>query len=270
MYNKIFTKILDSSIWLEPTPTRIVWITLIAAMDETGYAHFSAIGNLSSRARITDKEAEEAINILTSPDKNSSDPEFDGRRIERVPGGFIVLNAEKYRDIVKRAVQQQRTKERVRDFRARKKEAEKEVLPTPETLPPGNSKDKPPKATKKAEPEGLKAVTKDAWQAYADAYFNRYGTEPVRNAKVNSQLVQFIQRIGKDEAPGVAAFYVSNNNAFYVARGHAIGLLLSDAEKLRTEWATNRQITSTQAGHMDKRSATQQVFRKLIDKADDE
>ena len=35
MYNKLFTKILDSSIWLAPDPVRLVWITLLAAMDES-------------------------------------------------------------------------------------------------------------------------------------------------------------------------------------------------------------------------------------------
>jgi hypothetical protein len=34
MYNKLFTKILDSSIWLENHATVRVWITLLASMDE--------------------------------------------------------------------------------------------------------------------------------------------------------------------------------------------------------------------------------------------
>jgi len=121
MYNKIFTKILDSSIWLEPTPTRIVWITLIAAMDETGYAHFSALQNLASRARVTMDEVEKAVDILSTPDENSSDPENEGRRIERVPGGFVILNAEKHRGIVTRTIQKEKTRLRVAKHRAKKK-----------------------------------------------------------------------------------------------------------------------------------------------------
>lgn len=121
MYNKIFTKILDSSVWLEPTPTRIVWITLLAAMDEDGFCSFAAVGNIAGRARVTVDEAKTALDILASPDPESSDPENEGRRIERVSGGWIVLNASKYRDIVSRANAQEKTRERVKRFREKNK-----------------------------------------------------------------------------------------------------------------------------------------------------
>lgn len=117
MYNKIFTKILDSSIWLETNTTRIVWLTFLASMDETGYAHFAALGNLAGRARVTIEEAEAAVKVLEAPDRESSDPANDGRRIERIPGGWMVLNAEKYRTLVTRAIIQEQTRLRVQRFR---------------------------------------------------------------------------------------------------------------------------------------------------------
>ncbi len=119
MYNKIFTKILDSSIWLESTPTRIVWLMFIAVMDEAGFAQFASVRNVAHRARVTDDEAQAAITALEGPDPDSSDPDQDGRRIERVPGGWIVLNAEKYRELVTRSVIQEQTRERVRRHRAK-------------------------------------------------------------------------------------------------------------------------------------------------------
>lgn len=121
MYNKIFTKILDSSIWLETDATRLVWLTLIAAMDEDGFAQFASVPNLAHRARVEISAAEDAVKVLESPDINSGDPDHNGRRIERVPGGWIILNAGKYRDIVTRAVGMQRTRERVAKFRAKHK-----------------------------------------------------------------------------------------------------------------------------------------------------
>ena len=127
MYNKIFTKILDSSVWLEPTSTRIVWITLIAAMDETGFCPFAAIGNVASRARVTAEEARKALETLESPDPESSDSDNDGRRIERVPGGWVVLNATKYRAIVTRVNAQDKTRDRVRRFREKKRSGNGEV-----------------------------------------------------------------------------------------------------------------------------------------------
>ncbi len=121
VYNKLFTKILDSSIWLEPTTTRIVWLTFIATMDETGFVAFAAPGNVANRARVELSEAEAALAALEAPDPNSSDPDNDGRRIERVQGGWMVLNAAKYRAITTRIVQQEQTKIRVARHRAKKK-----------------------------------------------------------------------------------------------------------------------------------------------------
>ena len=121
MYNKIFTKILDSSVWLESTPTRIVWITLLAAMDEVGFCPFAAVGNVASRARVTAEEARDAIATLESPDAVAPHQEHEGRRIERVPGGWIVINAKKYRDIVTRAQAQETTRQRVSRFREKKR-----------------------------------------------------------------------------------------------------------------------------------------------------
>lgn len=130
MYNKLFTKILDSSIWLESQATRLVWLTLIAAMDEHGFCQFASVANLAHRARVSLQEADEAIACLEGPDSNSSDPEHDGRRIERIPGGWIVLNAKKHRDMVTRAVIQEQTRARVQRFRDKKRTGNALVTPS--------------------------------------------------------------------------------------------------------------------------------------------
>ena len=93
----------------------------------------------------------------------------------------------------------------------------------------------------------LQAACRETWVSYAGAYFDRYGTEPVRNAKVNGQVKQFVQRIGARESPDVAAYYLTHHDSFYVRKLHDFGLLLADAEKIRTEWATGRKITGTRA-----------------------
>lgn len=38
----------------------------------------------------------------------------------------------------------------------------------------------------------------------------------------------------------MAAFYVGHPGLFYAAKMHSVDLLLTDAEKLRTEWKTGR------------------------------
>lgn len=123
MYAKLFARILDSSIWLEPTPTRIVWITLLAAMNEDGFAHFASVKNLANRAALSIEETKAAVATLEAPDPDSTDPEHEGRRIERVPGGWMILNGPKYRAIADRERQRAETRERVAAHRARKKQS---------------------------------------------------------------------------------------------------------------------------------------------------
>ena len=130
MYNKLFTKILDSSIWLESTPTRIVWLTFIAVMDESGFAQFASVANVAHRARVTLEEAQAAVAAFEGPDPDSSDPDNAGQRLERVPGGWMVLNADKHRAMVTRALIQDQTRERVRRHREKKRSSNAIVTPS--------------------------------------------------------------------------------------------------------------------------------------------
>lgn len=120
MYNKLFTKILDSSIWLAPDSHRLVWITLIAAMDQYGVAEFACVENLAARARVSVDDTRDAIKAFESPDPFDPTQELDGRRIEKMPGGWHVLNAEKYRNVVSRAVANEKSKERMRKHRRKR------------------------------------------------------------------------------------------------------------------------------------------------------
>lgn len=109
--------------------------------------------------------------------------------------------------------------------------------------------------------------TAPAWEAYRGAYANRYGTDPVRNAKVNAHFARFVQRVGAAEAPEIAAFYLTHSRAAYVASKHDSRFLDMDAEGLRTEWATGQRVTQTQAAQADRTQATGGVFQRLIDEA---
>jgi hypothetical protein len=121
----------------------------------------------------------------------------------------------------------------------------------PDSLPTATAKTAAPKK----QDTDLKAACKKTWQSYAAAFFNRYGTEPVRNATVNSQVKSFVQRIGAEEAHQVAGWFVMHQENFYVRKGHTFGPLLADAEKLRTEWATGRRMNvqnqTKHDAHMD-------------------
>jgi hypothetical protein len=122
--------------------------------------------------------------------------------------------------------------------------------PKPEvTVTPGESM----ATTSRSQPSSKKkADSSQVWEAYAESYEKRYGTPPVRNARANSLIKQFIARLGLEEAPYVAAYYVTENNSFYVAKGHPLNLLLADAEKIRTEWVRGKQMTQSRARYLDK------------------
>jgi hypothetical protein len=108
------------------------------------------------------------------------------------------------------------------------------------------------------------------WAAYAAAYQHRYGVPPVRNAAVNGQLAQFVGRLGAEESPQVAAFYVSLNRGLYLSARHAVPLMVKHAEALRMEWITGQGMTDTQARLADRTQTNANVWGKLIQEAEDE
>lgn len=113
-----------------------------------------------------------------------------------------------------------------------------------------------PKLKRESSEAGLTVPT---WEAYREGYLKRYGVAPIRNTTVNGKLAHFVRRLGAAEAPLVAEFYLQHNSARYQQAGHSVGLMLQDAEKLRTEWATGRQITQNQARHLESASHNLQV-----------
>ncbi|WP_164087188.1 helix-turn-helix domain-containing protein [Stenotrophomonas maltophilia] len=118
--------------------------------------------------------------------------------------------------------------------------------------------DEPPIAPPVATPptkaeleEQLQLACKATWGAYRAAYRNRHGVDPVRNAKVNANVRDLVKRLGREEAPEVAGWFLSVNEQYAVKRMHDLGVLLAGAEAYRTQWATGRQVTSTSAQHAD-------------------
>lgn len=97
----------------------------------------------------------------------------------------------------------------------------------------------------------MQEACKQTWAAYRTAYRLRHGVDPVRNAKVNTNVRDLVKRLGRDEAPQVAGWFLSVNEQYAVKRMHDLGVLLAGAEAYRTQWATGRQVTTTSAQHTD-------------------
>lgn len=120
-YTKLFTTILDSTIWREPDHVRILWITMLAMVDKNGYVGASIPG-LADRAKITIEQCTEALDRLQQPDEFSRSTNNDGRRIEAADGGWYLINYCKYRDLITLQEKRAQAAARARKYRERQKE----------------------------------------------------------------------------------------------------------------------------------------------------
>lgn len=120
-FTKLFSSILDSTIWQEPKETKIVWITMLAMADRNGEVHASIPG-LANRACITIPECETALTCLLSPDPYSRTKEYEGRRIGEIDGGWELLNHAKYRSLLSAEERREYNRRKQAEYRAKHKE----------------------------------------------------------------------------------------------------------------------------------------------------
>lgn len=150
---KLDCGILNSTIWYDK-PARDVFITAllmatprefdepapaikIRSLDRDGwdvppgwYGFVPAAGiGIVHRAGVEQEAGLEALERLSSPEPDSRSKDFEGRRLARINGGFVVLNYMRYRK------RDETGAERTRRWRARQKEQEeaasRRVTPSP-------------------------------------------------------------------------------------------------------------------------------------------
>lgn len=120
-YVPLFSKIVDSSLWDEPDYVVKIFITILVKKDKDDIVRASAY-NISRWARKTEAEVLEALKILSSPDSRRLEPQlFEGRRIERVEGGWKILNAEHYQREMRAANRREYLRDKQAEHRERVK-----------------------------------------------------------------------------------------------------------------------------------------------------
>ena len=119
-YTKLFSDIVESSIWNEPPDTCKVWITLLALSDQDGYVRGS-VGWLAGKARVSKEKCAAAISLFQRPDEESRTPDHEGRRIEALDDGWLILNYIVFRDRLSQNPLNVKTRERVKRHRERYK-----------------------------------------------------------------------------------------------------------------------------------------------------
>lgn len=124
-YTKLFSEIIMSTVWKEPDYVRIVWITMLALKDRWHIVNASIPG-LADASKVSIEQCEKALKILSSPDKYSRSIEHEGRRIEKIDGGWYILNGEKYRN--KMSLDERREYQRIKQQEYRQKAKENQGL----------------------------------------------------------------------------------------------------------------------------------------------
>lgn len=117
-YTKLFGSIVASTIWSEDDQTRIVWITMLAMANQHGEVQASVPG-LAKFAQVSLKATEAALKKLSAPDAYSRTKDFEGRRIEAIDGGWVILNHGKYRQKASVDDRREQAKLRAKRFRER-------------------------------------------------------------------------------------------------------------------------------------------------------
>lgn len=119
-YIKLFSTIATSTIWSEPLPTRVVWITMLAVSGRNGEV-LASIPGLARLANVTLPECEAALQTLLSPDPYSRTEDHEGRRIEKIDGGWRLLNFAKYRERMSQDEKRERQRRWIAEKRAKDK-----------------------------------------------------------------------------------------------------------------------------------------------------
>lgn len=117
-FTKLYSGILDSTLWCEPDRTRLMWICMLAMADQYGRV-LGSVPGLANRARVPLDDARAAIRAFLAPDLDSRTKDFEGRRIEEIDGGWRLLNHAKYREL--RAEDDRREQNRLAQARARER-----------------------------------------------------------------------------------------------------------------------------------------------------
>jgi len=177
-FTKLFGTIIHSTVWQEALHVKVVWITLLAMCGRRGVVEASIPG-LAKAAGVSMAECQDALARLTSPDPFSRTEEHEGRRIEKIPGGWLILNYLKYRNRVDEDAQRIATAERVRKHRSK--------VTRPVTVTDGNAEKRQAEAEAEAEaeadPEYSPSKKKARTCVYSPEFLSFWAAYPKKKAK---------------------------------------------------------------------------------------
>lgn len=137
-WTPLWSTIVTSTLWSESKDVRILFVTLLALKDADGVVMGTTVG-LARLANLQYEECAKALKVLEGPDKRSDTlQEFDGRRIEKVEGGWRILNHAKYREMIQTIKRREYQRQKQAEYREKRKRSETNPMgpqhPTPGEL----------------------------------------------------------------------------------------------------------------------------------------
>ncbi len=106
-YTPIFREFTTSSMWAETPAVRCVWLWLMLHADPEGFVP-GTIPGLAVAANVSLDETRGAVDKFMAPDPDSNTQENEGRRLEKVPHGWRILNFEYWRELARREAEKAR------------------------------------------------------------------------------------------------------------------------------------------------------------------
>ena len=91
---------------------------MLALKDEANICA-ATVPALAKLCNLTIDDCEKYLTQFQKPDKYSRSQDFDGRRIEKVEGGFLILNGQKYRELLRGQERRDYVRRKVAEHRAR-------------------------------------------------------------------------------------------------------------------------------------------------------
>lgn len=208
-YAKLFSSITESSLWCEPKEVRLLFVSMLARADAAGFVEAAKPG-LAKLANLSIAEIEIALESLEGPDPHSKNPDNDGRRILKVPGGWMLLNYEGYRN---RQSDDER-REYMRDYMRKYRKGRKQSVNCGKP-PDANSKESPSasaspySSNEKGEAENLPFTSERFRKAWADWQDHREEIKkPLKPTQAEKQL-KMLSELGEDRAVAMIEYTIT-------------------------------------------------------------
>lgn len=126
-FAKLDSGIVNSTLWVQPHDVLRVWVWFLSQADANGVVRTAAPA-LAHACMVPLDRMREILALLEAPDPDSRSTVEDGRRIEKIEGGWAIVNYRAYRERVSAEEKREADRRRIAEKRAEaRKESEKVV-----------------------------------------------------------------------------------------------------------------------------------------------